>query len=225
MVTIKNTLKQRWIGLLFGLFFNASGNALSVAGHMGSGVWTASAVNISGWLGWPLGTLLFIIGTINAITNQFLIRRLDIIRLVGEMCFIVFFSTIVQFFTRWFAAIGVGELPVVVRVFISALGIFLFCIGISLYQRANIVMHPNDDTTNILRFLYVHGNATISQLIDFMPPIVAITIVFFNTGQIDSVNIATLFSILGNGFMIAWSDEHIWPTLKHNFRSNIVADL
>nr|WP_279403843.1 hypothetical protein [Secundilactobacillus kimchicus] len=136
---------------------------------MGSGVWTASAVNISGWVGWPLGTLLFIIGTINAITNQFLIRRLDIIRFVGEMCFIVFFSTIVQFFTRWFAAIGIGDLPVVVRTFVSALGIFLFCIGISLYQRANIVMHPNDDTTNILRFLYVHGNATASQLIDFMP--------------------------------------------------------
>lgn len=114
---------------------------------------------------------------------------------------------------------GVGGLNIFWRALLSIGGIIVFCIGISLYQRANIVMHPNDDTTNILRFLYLKGNATASQLIDFIPPLIAIIIAFIFTHEILSVNIGTICSIIGNGFFIAMSDKLVWPHLKHNFRT------
>lgn len=79
-------------------------------------------------------------------------------------------------------------------------------------------MHPNDDTTNILRFVYLHGNATAAQLVDFVPPILAIFISWQATGAVLGINVATIFSILFNGVIIAWSDTHIWPQLKHNFK-------
>lgn len=214
---MKNTLGERWVGLIAGLIFNAFGNGMAVAGNMGSGLWTASAVNLHNWTGVSLGVILFLIGVINAITNQFLIRRFDGKRLVGEIIYVVFFGSIVQYSAQMLEYFGINHAPIIWRALFSCLGIVVFCIGISLYQRANIIMHPNDDTTNILRFLYLKGNATASQLLDFLPPAIVIIITYFATGQIQSVNIATLFSILGNGVLIAMSDRLVWPHLTHNF--------
>ncbi len=216
---MKNTLKERWIGLIAGLICNAFGNALSIAGNMGSGVWSASAVNLHNWTGVGLGVLLFCIGVINAITNQILIHHWDGKRFFGEVLFVMFFGTFVQYFVRWFDSIGVNTAPIIWRLILSCTGIALFCVGISLYQRANIVMHPNDDTTNILRFMYLKGNATASQLLDFLPPLIVCAIAYFPTGRIDSINLATLFSIICNGFIIAAADRYIWPHLTHNFRT------
>lgn len=216
---MKNTLKERWIGLIAGLLFNAFGNALSIAGNMGSGVWSASAVNLHNWTGVSLGILLFLIGVTNALTNQILIHRIDVKRFVGEVIFVMFFGTFVQYFVQLFDKLGVNTAPIIWRLILSCTGIALFCVGISLYQRANIIMHPNDDTTNILRFMYLKGNATASQLLDFLPPIIVIIIAYFPTGRIDSINLATLFSIICNGFIIAAADRYIWPHLTHNFRT------
>ncbi len=114
---------------------------------MGSGLWTASAVNMTKWFGWNTGLLLFIIGVINAITNQFLIKRLDTKRLIGEVLYVMFFSYFVNVFTNLLNFLGVPSLPIFIRIILSCLGVVFFCVAISLYQRANIVMHPNDDTT------------------------------------------------------------------------------
>jgi len=215
---VKNTLKERWVGLIAGVLFNAFGNGMAVAGNMGSGLWTASAVNLHNWTGISLGVILFLIGVVNAITNQFLIRRWDGKRLFYEIVYVIFFGGIVQYSAQMLESLGINHAPVIWRLLFSCLGVVIFCIGISLYQRANIIMHPNDDTSNILRFLYLKGNATASQLLDFLPPAVVVIITYFATGQILSVNIATLFSIFGNGALIAISDRLIWPHLTHNFR-------
>ncbi|AZZ60461.1 hypothetical protein DSM07_03580 [Oenococcus sp. UCMA 16435] len=188
---------------------------------MGSGVWTASAVNLSKWTGLSIGIFLFINGFLNALTNQFLIHHFDWKRFLNEMIFICFFSYFIDFFVIFFNNLGIGHLPIILRTIVSCLGITLFCIGISLYQRANIVMHPNDDTTNILRFLYLKGSATGSQLIDFVPPILVMIVSFIFTHHIYSVNIATLYSVLFNGLIIRMSDELVWPHLEHNFREKI----
>ena len=186
---------------------------------MGSGLWTASAVNMNQWFGWNTGLLLFIIGVINAITNQFLIRRFDGKRLVGEILYVMFFSYFVNIFTDVLNAFGVPHLSIVLRTILSCLGVVFFCVAISLYQRANIVMHPNDDTTNILRFLYLKGNSTAAQIIDFVPPIIIIIVAGVAIKNVYSVNIGTLFSFIFNGILIALADKWVWPELKHNFKT------
>jgi len=212
-------MQARVIGLVTGLILNAFGNGLCISANMGSGLWTASAVNMNHWFGWNTGLLLFIIGTINAIINQFLIRKFDSKRLFGEILYVMFFGYFVNVFTGMLNSMGVPNLSIFVRAILSCLGIVFFCVAISLYQRANIVMHPNDDTTNILRFFYLGGNATKAQLIDFIPPIIIIIIAGFAIHNVYSVNVGTLFSFFFNGVLIATADKLVWPGLKHNFKT------
>jgi len=216
---IKNSMQARIVGLVSGLILNAFGNGLCISANMGSGLWTAAAVNVTKWSGWNTGLLLFIVGVINAITNQFLIRHYDGKRLIGEILYVMFFSYFVNVFTNLLNYIGVPNLPVFIRIILSCLGVAFFCVAISLYQRANIVMHPNDDTTNILRFLYLKGNSTAAQLIDFIPPIIIIVIAGVAIKNVYSVNVGTVFSFIFNGILIALSDKWIWPNLKHNFKT------
>ncbi|WP_334351810.1 hypothetical protein [Companilactobacillus sp. HBUAS56257] len=212
-------MQARVIGLVSGLILNAFGNGLCISADMGSGLWTAAAVNLNKWFAWNTGLILFIFGVINALTNQVLIKKFDGKRLVGQILYVMFFSYFVNVFTNLLTAIGVPNLPMLVRMFLSCLGVVFFCVAISLYQRANIVMHPNDDTTNILRFFYLKGNSTKAQIIDFLPPIIIIIIVAFGIHAVYSVNVATLFSFIFNGILIAMSDKYIWPQLKHNFKT------
>lgn len=168
--------------------------------------------------GLDVGLLLFIVGLINAVTNQILIHRIDVPRFVGEIIFVLFFSYFVDIFTAAFTLIGIPKLPWLIRMLISILGVSTFCVAISIYQRANIFMHPNDDTTNILRFMYLKGNATASQLIDFIPPIVIMGITFGITHQVLAVNIGTIYSFFMNGILIENADRLVFPKLVHNFK-------
>ncbi|AUI72739.1 hypothetical protein LA20249_01095 [Companilactobacillus alimentarius DSM 20249] len=207
------------MGLVSGLILNAFGNGLCISADMGSGLWTAAAVNLNKWFAINIGLVLFIFGVVNALTNQFLIKHFDGRRLVGQILYVLFFSYFVDIFTNLLTAVGVPNLPIVVRAILSCLGVVFFCVAISLYQRANIVMHPNDDTTNILRFFYLKGNSTKAQIIDFLPPIIIIVIAAFAIHNVYSVNIGTLFSFMFNGILIATADKIIWPQLKHNFKT------
>ncbi|TGD24859.1 hypothetical protein EGT49_01730 [Companilactobacillus suantsaicola] len=212
-------MQARVIGLVSGLILNAFGNGLCISADMGSGLWTAAAVNLNRWFAWNTGLILFVFGVVNALTNQVLIKRFDGKRLLGQILYVMFFSYFVNIFTNLLTAVGVPNLPMLVRMFLSCLGVVFFCVAISLYQRANIVMHPNDDTTNILRFFYLKGNSTKAQIIDFLPPIIIIIIAAFGIHTVYSVNVATLFSFIFNGTLIAMSDKYIWPQLKHNFKT------
>lgn len=213
-----NSRTERWSGLIIGLLLNAFGQGLCIVGAMGSGIWTAAAINLNAWQNWDIGIILIISGFLNALTNQFLIKHIDLPRFIGEIIYAIFYGYFVNIFTWLFTTLGVGTWPVVARGLVSCFGVVSFGIAISLYQRANIIMHPNDDTTNILRFLYLRGNATAAQMIDFIPPIVVIIIAYFSSGRLLGINVATIFSILFNGVIIAWADKHIWPQLKHNFK-------
>lgn len=204
--------------MILGLVLNALGNGLCISSNMGSGIWTASAVNLNQWLGVDTGLVLFIIGVLNALTNQFLIHRVDVKRFIGQILFVSFYSYFIDLFTMLFEFMGIPKLPIFPRALIAILSIICFCVAISLYQRAKIVMHPNDDTTNILRFHYLKGNSTAAQIIDFIPPTIVVIVAFIFTHQIYSINIATLVSILFNGVFIATSDKLVWPRLKHNFK-------
>lgn len=220
MNIIKNSIQIRLLGLIGGLLLNAFGNGLCISGNAGSGLWTASAVNLSKLTNSSVGVILFALGMINILTNQILIHHWDVRRFIGEFCFIFFFSYFVNTFAQFFNYLGIPNLPFLVRALISCLGVVSFCTAISLYQRANIIMHPNDDTTNLLRFLYLKGNSTAAQFLDFIVPIVIIIFCTIFSHKLFAVNIATLFSFLFNGLIIAEADRLIFPQLKHNFKKN-----
>ncbi|AYF92229.1 hypothetical protein D7I45_01345 [Apilactobacillus bombintestini] len=208
------------MALVFGLLLNALGNSLTIVSGCGSGIWTAASVNIHELVGIDVGLMIFIFGIINALTNQVLIRHIDVWRFIEEMVFITFFSYFIQIFADFFTSLGWNHLSLFIRVPMALIGVCFFCTAISLYQRANLFMHPNDDTTNILRFQYLKGSAVKSQLLDFAPPIIIILICAVFLHRIYSVNIGTIFSIICNGFIIQTADKLIFPSLKHNENIN-----
>ena len=215
-----NSLKTRFIALIIGLILNAFGNSLTIVSGCGSGIWTAACVNIHQLFGVDVGVMIFSLGIINAITNQILIKHIDILRFVEELIFIIFFSSFIQLFTNYFLSLGWGNLSLWIRVPMSLIGVCCFCTAISLYQRANIFIHPNDDTTNILRFDYLNGSAIKSQLLDFTPPITIILVCAIFLHRIYSVSVGTLFSIAFNGILIQTADKYVFPSLKHNENIN-----
>jgi uncharacterized membrane protein YczE len=215
-----NSLKTRVIALIGGLILNAFGNALTIVSSCGSGIWTAACVNIHELIGVNVGTLIFIFGVINALTNQVLIHHIDWPRFIEELIFISFFSYFIQVFVGLFTSWGWSDLSLFTRIPMALIGVCCFCTAISLYQRSNIFMHPNDDTSNILRFQYLNGSAVKSQLLDMTPPIIIILICGLFLHHIDSVGIGTLFSIAFNGVIIQTADKLVFPVLKHNENIN-----
>jgi uncharacterized membrane protein YczE len=213
-----NSLPQRYLALFLGLVINALGNGLTVATNMGTSPWTASEVNLGHMLGTTVGWPMFIVGAITAIINQFLIGKWDALRFFGEILFISCFSYFVNTFVALFTHLGVTQLPLIPKVIVCLLGVAIFCCAISLYQRANLIMHPNDDTTNIIRFRFFKGKVVQAQIVNFLVPMIIIVVTVVMTHKIYSVNIGTIFCIFFNGPLIGISDKYIWPKLHHNFR-------
>ncbi|HJE45910.1 YczE/YyaS/YitT family protein [Levilactobacillus namurensis] len=213
-----NPMPQRVLALILGLVINALGNGLTVATNMGTSPWTASEVNLGHLFGTTVGWPMLVVGVLTAVINQLLIRHWDTWRFVGEVAFISCFSYFVNTFVAGFTRLGVPDLPVIPKIVVCLLGVVTFCCAISLYQRANLIMHPNDDTTNILRFLYFNGRVMTAQIVNFLVSVAIIILTVLFTHRLYSVNIGTLFCLLGNGPLIGLSDRYIWPGLRHNFR-------
>lgn len=213
-----NSMSIRVLALFVGLVLNALGNGLTVATNVGTSPWTASEVNIAMLTGTSVGLPMFCVGTLTAVANQLLIRQWDKWRFIGEVGFIACFSYFVDIFVALFTRLGVPHLSFLIRTLLCFLGVATFCCAISIYQRANLIMHPNDDTTNILRFLYLHNRVVQAQLVNFLPPILIMVVTFLLDRHLYAINVGTLFALLANGPLIGFFDRHVWHGLTHNFR-------
>lgn len=211
----QDSLKKRILALLLGLVINALGSGLTVATNVGTNPWTAAELNLCPIISLNIGWTMFGVGVLVIIANQFLIKRFDWLRLVGELIFISCFSYFIDIFVAMFNKMGVGKLPFYWRVILCLIGVIVFSCATSFYQRANIFMHPNDDTTNILRFLYLRNNVVRAQFVNFLVPMVIAGICFLFTHRLIGINIGTIFCLLFTGPLIAFSDKFLWRSLHH----------
>lgn len=210
--------QKRLTALIVGLLLNAFGNGLTISTNVGTAPWGASEVNLAHILHTSIGLSMFMVGVLVACVNQLLIHRFDFPRFAGEIVFISFFSYFVNIFTVVFTKLGIANLPLVFRYVICFLGIIILCCSISFYQRANLIMHPNDDTTNILRFMYCHNKVIRAQLLNFLVPVIVMTVCFFLTHHLYAVNVGTVICLFANGPLIAFADKHLWHSLHHNIK-------
>ncbi|GLB47534.1 membrane protein [Philodulcilactobacillus myokoensis] len=212
-----NAMKTRVAGLLLGLLLNAVGNALTISSNTGSAVYTAASVDLFKLTGVNTSIFIFLWGFVNAIINQFLIKKIDVIRFAKGIFFTLFFSYFINIFTNLFNLIGLPNQNWWIRTLFSLIGTFIIGVSISIYQRANLLLHPNDDMTNILRFDYLNGSAIKAQAIDLTLPIVAIVICSILLDHVYAVSIATVTYFLFTGTVIKYTDKWVWPSLIHNF--------
>lgn len=206
---------KRWAYLGLSLLINATGHALTVVMNLGSAVWTASAVNL--YHLWPLDlrTTLFSCGVVVVIMNTVLIRQVNWSRIIGNLLFTLPFSFLIQWFTALIQRTRIEMLSLGWRILIDILGILCVALATSIYQRANLILHPNDDFMQIVRFRYVHGSATIAQMVHYIPPVIIMVGTYLVSGRLWAVNIGTLICLFFQGTFIGFFDRYAFRNLKH----------
>lgn len=213
----QGNFKKRMGYLTFAIVLDAFANALMINSNMGSAVWTASAVNISSVLHSSYGTTLFVYAVIVTVVNQFLLGKFDGHIFLSNLLFSLPFSYLVGFFSFILDPFKLNGLPLLFRVAVDVLGLIGVSVGTSIYQRCNLIQHPNDELAYLLRFKYLHGSAGWGQLFSYTPPIIIMIICYFTTGQILSVGIGTVLAMFFQGIIIGMSDTIVLPSLKHHY--------
>lgn len=203
--------------LIFAIVLDAFSNAVMIDSNMGSAVWMSSAVNISSFLHSPYGTTLFVYAVIVTIANQILLRKFDSHIFISNLLFSFPFSYLVGIFSNVLNPLNMSQLPFIIRLLINILGLIGVSIGTSIYQRCNLIQHPNDKLAYLLRFKYLHGSAGWGQLLSYTPPVVIMIICFVLTGNILSVGIGTILAMFFQGVIIGISDKIVVPSLKHHY--------
>lgn len=203
--------------LIFAIVLDAFSNAVMIDSNMGSAVWMSSAVNISSFLHSPYGTTLFVYAVIVTIANQILLRKFDSHIFISNLLFSFPFSYLVGIFSNVLNPLNMSQLPFIIRLLINILGLIGVSIGTSIYQRCNLIQHPNDELAYLLRFKYLHGSVGWGQLLSYTPPVVIMIICFVLTGNILSVGIGTILAMFFQGVIIGISDKIVVPSLKHHY--------
>lgn len=211
----KPTLYESFFYFTLSLLINAIGNGLTVATNMGSSMWTASAANIAYDFNFSISWVLIIYGASQIFINILLTKTIALSRILGNIIFISFFGPFVGIFKQLFLSLGFTHLPLSAKIFFDIIGICFIAIAISIYQRLNIILHPGDEMTNILRFKYFNGNAKLSQWTNFSIPVFVIIILTIIFKQIVAVNIGTAVALFFQGTLIAYGDKLIFPKLTH----------
>ncbi|MFD1440745.1 hypothetical protein [Lacticaseibacillus hegangensis] len=209
------TTAQLGFYLVLSILLNGFGNGLTVCMNLGSALWTASAVNLTHTLHWSLLVVLLVEGVAVTATNVMFLGRFDWRRVLGNLIYMFLFSYVVAGFTALLQLTPIQTWPLAVRVLLDLFGLVCIGVAISIYQRVNVIMHPNDDFMQIIRFKWLHGRAAVAQPISFIPPIAISLVCFLITRQLYAINIGTAFSLLCQGFVIAAADRVVFPSLKH----------
>ncbi|WP_201307417.1 DUF6198 family protein [Companilactobacillus farciminis] len=200
--------------LIFAIVLDAFSNAVMIDSNMGSAVWMSY---ISSFLHSPYGTTLFVYAVLVTIANQILLRKFDGHIFISNLLFSFPFSYLVGIFSNILNPLGLNQLPLLIRLAVNILGLVGVSIGTSIYQRCNLIQHPNDELAYLLRFKYLHGSAGWGQLLSYMPPVVIMAICFAMTGHILSVGIGTILAMFFQGVIIGISDKIVVPSLKHHY--------
>lgn len=208
--------KQRMFFLIVSIIVNSTGNALTISTNLGSAVWTASSVNLADWIHVSLGTTLFLYGIAVTIANQLFLGHFDRRRFSSNLLFTIPFSYLVQFITTFWNWVGVPNCNLFWRIVLDTIGIMLIAAAVSIYQRSNLLMHPNDDLSYILRFKFMHGSAILGQWTSYIPPVVVTIVAVIFTQQITAVGFGTILALVAQGAMMKWADTHVFPSLKHH---------
>ncbi|WP_225362271.1 hypothetical protein [Secundilactobacillus silagei] len=183
--------------------------------NLGSALWTASAVNMAHLFRMNLGNILLLEGIAIILSNALILRNFDWRRMLGNVLFMVPFSYLVSGIAQMLTVFHIQHLSLVPSVILDIIGVMMIGCGVSIYQRVNLILHPNDDFMQILRFKYFHGNAVIASLVAFIVPITITTICFLIQRHLWAVNIGTVVALLFQGTFIALSDRYVFKKLKH----------
>ncbi|UQS81936.1 hypothetical protein MOO45_07035 [Bombilactobacillus folatiphilus] len=211
--------------LAFSVILNSLANGLTIATHLGSAVWTASAVNLETQISWNLSLILLVYAIVVQILNVIIRRHIVWSLVLSNMLFALCFSYLVQAGNQLFTWIGVAQLAFGWRLMLDLIGICFIATAVSIYQRVNVMLHPNDEFSYLLRFRFFHGNAALGQIVSYVIPVCIMGYCWLKSGQLHAVGIGTLFALVCQGLIIGWADRHVFARLQHRFKQQKTGQL
>lgn len=209
------TVPELLFYLILSIILNSFANGLAVASNLGSAVWTSSAVNLHSILPGSLGTILFVYAIIVQLVNLLIRQHVDVRAVSANLLFAFLFSYLVQFWTHILVILTIPHFNIMVRLLLNILSICGISIATSIYQRLDVMLHPNDEFSYLIRFKFVHGSAAWAQCLSYLIPVAIIIICLFKTHRLLAVNIGTFFALFFQGAIIGWADLHVFSKLKH----------
>ncbi|EAV39030.1 hypothetical protein R5P91_05215 [Oenococcus oeni] len=208
------TLKQKITYFFISLAIISFGNGLSIAAQLGAAPWSASAVNLANVTHLPTMLFLAIEAILAAVINLFMVEKINWRRAIGNVIFGLLFSLFVAEFANLFHPL-LAPLSLIPKLIVDLFGIWCIGIGISVIQRANFVLHPLDNLTNVARFKFFRGSAPLGQLSNFIFAVTISLICWALSGKLLSYGIGTIYCFFLQGNNIAWGDKHLFKHLLH----------
>ncbi|MFD1670824.1 hypothetical protein ACFQ5M_01800 [Agrilactobacillus yilanensis] len=230
---MKKSITYRLAMLLISLLLSGICQALTISTKLGATIWSASSLNILGaifqtndlaFLNHFNGTTMLIMSCLVGLVNFKLSPEKDIGRFFRNLLFVVPFSYLIQFFVPFWQivlpklhAIVPNDITwIALMIILDIVGLTGIAFAVSLYQRANLILHPYDDLAFTLRFYYFKGNAVKAQIVSFAIPVVlTIIMVLLNQGHLISVGFGTVWAFFAQGPMTAFFDRYALPDFKH----------
>lgn len=239
---MKKSIQFRLLILALALIITAASQALMIATAQGATIWSTAALNIVGALlqtdnlqqiNTYNGTAILLLSTLCGLINLAISPDHDLPRFLRNLIFVVPFSYFIQFFVPfWQGGLSAIE-PFIHNALVFRGLLILICMvalagisaGVSMYQRANLILHPYDDLAFILRFDYFHGNAATSQIVGFsIPGIITVVAILLNHGRMLSIGFGTIWAFFMQGAFTGIFDKVILPNFKHQALTSPVSE-
>lgn len=237
---MKKSITYRLLMLAVSLVLSGIFQALTISTNLGATIWSASSLNVLGAffqtddlarINGYNGTTMLIMSCLVGLANLKLSPEHDIGRFFRNLLFVVPFSYFIQFFVPFWQVI-LPRLHTLIQndvvwlammILLDICGLTGIALAVSLYQRANLIMHPYDDLAFILRFYYFKGNAMKAQMISFAIPVVlTLIMVILNHGNLIAVGFGTIWAFFAQGPFTAFFDKHAISSFKHQALSQVV---
>lgn len=198
---------NNYILLFLSLLLNSFGNAVAINTTVGSVIWTASGQGLADFFHLTIGTALTLYGAAVIILSSLLNRKFEPKKAIGNFLFMVVFSYLVDFLANSLSVLEISNLSFVLRLLLNLLAVVAISLAVSFYQKANIVLHPNDELMLVIRRRFTRNNATKAQMAAYIIPVSVIILTFLGTGKLTGIGVGTVISFLIQGSLIDLSDR------------------
>ncbi|MGM0110032.1 hypothetical protein [Enterococcus sp. DIV0187] len=195
---------------------------MAISVDMGSVIWMASGQGIAEILNMSIGNALILFGCFVAILGCFLNKKIDVKRNVYNIIFMILFSYLVEFMVYILTFFRICTFPFLAKFILMILSLVLISIAVALYQKADIVLHPNDELMLIVRNQFTKNNATKAQALVYIIPIGASLLAHAISGKWIGIGVGTVMSILFQGPIIDLCDCLLFS--KRRRRKTIYTD-
>jgi len=196
---------RRFFYLLIAIIGNALGTALMSQTNIGMTAWGSSALNISNYFGFSIGTGFVILSIVFYIIATLIRKKFILKELLQSFIFLFSFAIFTDIFISYMPSFE--NLSYLLILLLNILGLLILLFSIAVHLKVNIAVHPMDVYLKVLqdRFNSVSKGTYIAYFSAFS---VGVLFGLFH-GSIDGIREGTFITLLASGLILKFYNENI----------------